>query len=468
MASSICLHARFLAYYESDTSDQPEGKDKFWTCIHLIWTISELLREPYLSCTSVCKFMIEVSLEQARQFILDTQGLRTKRPSKSVVDVTRRIHSIQIDTISVVSRSHNLITFNRYPRYKEGSIWDSEKKGDLFEYWSHAMCMMPIETYPFYAWRRKFYPGNRTKKWAAENKDTIKQVFQHVKKNGITNSASIGETKEGNTGWWDWKVEKRALEYLFTTGKLMVAYRKGFQKYYDVTERVLPNHIDSEPMTDEEAAEFVVDSSLGSLGAGCYDDIRTYHNKLPAQQLWKGRKEQIETHLEQRVKDGTLEEVSIEGLEERYFILSRNVKKIQSTSTLDLETAPIKILTPFDNILRERAFPRRIWDFDYKIECYVPPPDRVYGYFVLPILDKNELAGRLDAKVHRKEGILEVKALYLESDELCTPEGLERLHLGLVDFAKFHKCETIKIGKVTPRKHTTKIRTKLSPENVPN
>jgi uncharacterized protein YcaQ len=321
---------------------------------------------------------------------------------------------------------------------------------------------MPIETYPFYAWRRKFYPGNRTKKWAVENKELINQVYHHVKKNGVTNSASIGETKEGNTGWWDWKVEKRALEYLFTTGKLMVAYRKGFQKYYDITERVLPSHIDSEPMTDEEAATFVVNSSLGSLGLGCFDDIRTYHNKLPSQQLWNGRKEQIESHLDKRVKQGDLEEVSVEGLSERYFVLSSNIKKLQSESKLNLDNAPARILTPFDNILRERAFAKRIWNFDYKIECYVPAPDRVYGYFVLPILDKNEFVGRLDAKAHRKDRELEVKALYLESDNLQTSDGLHRLQEGLENFAAFHKCETIKIGKVSPRKFTKKVRAMFS------
>ncbi len=219
--------------------------------------------------------MIEVSLDDAKRLVLDVQGLRTNNSCKSAVEVAHRIHSIQIDTISVVSRSHNLITFNRFSEYKDGSIWDYEKKGELFEYWSHAMCMMPIEAYPFYAWRRKFYPSPRDKKWAIGHKDTIDQVYRHVKKDGATNSASIGEKNPESTGWWDWKVEKRSLEYLYTVGKLMVAYRKGFQKYYDLTERVLPGHISTEPLTDEEAADFIVDTTLGSLGIGCYDDIRT-------------------------------------------------------------------------------------------------------------------------------------------------------------------------------------------------
>ena len=401
--------------------------------------------------------MLEVTLDHAKRFILDVQGLRTGTPCKSMMDVAYRIHNIQIDTISVVSRSHNLITFNRFPEYEEGSIWNYEKKGDLFEYWSHSMCMMPIETYPFYTWRMQFYPGNRTKKWAIANKDTIDQVYRHVKTNGMTKSASIGERKVDTTGWWDWTAEKNALEFLYTTGKLMIAYRQGFQKYYDLTERVLPAHIDDEPMTDAEAAEFVVDSSLCSLGIGCYDDIRTYHNKLPSQELWKGRKEQIEAYLDQRVKNGDLEEVSIAGVKERYFILAANIDQLQSESKFNLDTTPVKLLTPFDNIMRERAFPKRIWNFDYKIECYTPAPDRVYGYFALPILDKTELAGRLDAKAHRKEGILEVKSLYLESEDLRTTEGLERLQNGLGNFTKFHNCDSIKVGKVSPRKLTKKV-----------
>ncbi|MHA2026612.1 MAG: winged helix-turn-helix domain-containing protein [Candidatus Thorarchaeota archaeon] len=402
--------------------------------------------------------MIEVSIADARRFVLDVQGLRTVVPCKSVMDVAKRIHNIQIDTISVVSRSHNLIAFNRFPDYSEGEIWEHEKNGKLFEFWSHAMCLMPMESYPFYTWRRKFYPGPRGKKWAQENKDTIKQVFKYVKKNGVTNSASIGERTTDTTGWWDWKVEKRALEHLFTTGKLMVAYRKGFQKYYDLTERVLPSHVDSEPMTDEEAAEFVVDSSLGSLGLGCFDDVRTYHNKLPSQKLWNGRKEQIESYLDRRVTEGHLEEVAIQGLPNRYFVLAKNVDKIQTESSINLEDIPTKFLTPFDNILRERALPKRIWNFDYKIECYVPPPDRIYGYFVLPILDKTDLAGRMDAKVHRKTSVFEVKALYLENKSIQSVDGLERLRRGISEFAKFHSCKSIEFGKVRPKKLTKNVR----------
>ncbi|MHA1613692.1 MAG: DNA glycosylase AlkZ-like family protein, partial [Candidatus Thorarchaeota archaeon] len=218
----------------------------------------------------------------------------------------------------------------------------------------------------------------------------------------------------------------------------------------------------TDPLTDEEAADFIVDTTLGSHGIGCYDDIRTYHNKLPSQKIWKGRKDQIESYLEQRVKEGHLEEVKVKGLKERYFILTKNVDMLKADSFVDLDNAPVKLLTPFDNIIRERAFPKRIWEFDYKIECYVPAPDRIFGYFVLPILDKDELAGRLDAKVHRKEGLLEIKALYLESKEIQSSDGLERLNHGILEFAKFHNCDSISLTKVRPRKLTTKVRSLIS------
>jgi uncharacterized protein YcaQ len=409
--------------------------------------------------------MIELSLDQARNMILDAQGLRTQKPCTSVADVARRVHSIQIDTISVVSRSHNLITFNRFKEYKDGTIWGSQRKGELFEYWSHSMCLMPIETYRLSAWRKKFYQDemwSSFRDWGISNKDIIEQVFRKVKEDGVINSASLGEKKSTpSSGWWDWKVEKRALEYLFYLGKLMVAYRSGFQKFYDIPDRVIPNGIDTEPLSDEEAARFIVESTLRTLGVGTQQDVRTYHGSMPSKKLWRNKKERVESYLDSLVQDGLLEEVKIIGLRDRYFTLSNNVSKLQSDKLLQESTVPVKILSPFDNIIRERHFPKRIWRFDYTIECYLPPPKRVHGYFVLPILDQNKIAGRVDAKAHRTEGKLEIKSLYLENEELKSPEGLERLKMGVQDFAAFHSCSTIAIGKVFPRSMTKTIRSFL-------
>ena len=409
--------------------------------------------------------MIEASLEQARSFILDVQGLRTKKPCNSVLEVAKRVHSIQIDTISVVSRSHNLITFNRFQGYEDGTIWESQRKGDLFEYWSHSMCLMPMETYRLSAWRKKYYHDemwSSFRDWVISNKDIIEQVLKKVNDDGVTNSASLGEKKSTpSSGWWDWKVEKRALEYLFYVGELMVAYRSGFQKYYDIPDRVIPGGIDTEPLSDEEAALFIVESTLRALGLATQQDIRTYHGSMPSKKLWRNKRESVESYLDSLLKDGVIEEVRIDGIHDRYFAISANAGKLQSETSLGVEKTPVKILSPFDNITRERHFPKRIWSFEYTIECYVPPPKRVHGYFVLPILDLNNLAGRLDAKAHRKEGRLEIKSLSIEDKDLKTSEGLERLKMGIQNFAAFHDCHIISIDKVIPRSMTKSIRSFL-------
>ena len=408
--------------------------------------------------------MIEVSLEEARRFVLDVQGLRTSKPSKSVIDVANRIHNIQIDTISVVSRSHNLITYNRFSDYKEGDVWKLQKEGKLFEYWSHAACLLPMETYPFYVWRRSFFPEElwaSFRKWGKENKEVIEQVYTKVKKEGVTNSASVGKRVTKSGGWWDWKIEKRALEYLYTTGRLMVAYRTNFQKQYDLVERILPEGTSSEPLSNDEAAEFVVDTTLRSLGLGSQQDMRTYLGRLPARKLWNGRKAEIETYLDQKADEGRIEEVTIEGVKERYFVHRDNFSRLTSSRSTPDEP-PVKLLSPFDNVIRERHYPSQLWNFDYKIECFVPEPNRVYGYYVLPILDRNNLAGRLDAKVHRKNQLLEIKALYLESKSIKTPKGLDRLSRGIIDFVQFHACEDVKVGKVSPRKLTKSVRSLFS------
>ncbi|MHA2354598.1 MAG: winged helix-turn-helix domain-containing protein [Candidatus Thorarchaeota archaeon] len=389
--------------------------------------------------------MLEVSLNQAKRFILDIQGLRTSHQSRSVLDVARRIHSIQIDTISVVTRSHNLITWNRFPKYNEGDVWKAEKEGKLFEWWSHAMCFMPMETYPFTAWRKQFYPDdlwNSFKKWGIENKETIAQVYRKVKMDGVVNSASLGERKAKSDGWWDWKAEKRALEYLFYTGRLMVPYRKGFQKYYDLTERVLPAGIDSEPLSHEEAAEYVVKTTIGSLGLGSQADVRTYMGRMPSRVFWKNKASAVEEFLDEFVQAGEIEEVSVPSLKDRYFVLKKNLRRLRKVTTQDNGQVPVKFLSPFDNVIRERHYPKKVWGFEYTIECYTPQEKRKYGYFTLPLLDRTDLVGRVDAKVNRKEGVLELKSLYLETDFWKDPGGMRRLASGLDD----------KVGLVSPKK----------------
>ena len=133
-------------------------------------------------------------------------------------------------------------------------------------------------------------------------------------------------------------------------------------------------------------------------------------------------------------------------------VLKKNLRRLRKASEQSNEQVPVKFLSPFDNIIRERHYPKKIWDFEYTIECYTPAEKRVYGYFTLPLLDRSDLVGRVDAKMHRKEGVLELKSLYLESGFWKSDDGIERLIKGFKEFADFHKAEHLKIEKVRPKK----------------
>jgi uncharacterized protein YcaQ len=404
--------------------------------------------------------MLDISREQAKRFVLDIQGLRTDNRCKSVLDVARRIHNIQIDTISAVSRSHNLIVFNRYSDYSEGEVWNQLKGGNLFEYWSHALCLLPIDSYPFYAWKMKLYrskPWTEYERWARDNAETIKEVYRTVVDNGPTASQDFGRRERRSEGWWDMRSERMALDYLFYVGKLMVSFRDSFQRYFDLTERVLPSRIDVEPMSDDDIPEFVVTTVLTSLGLASAIDLRTYLGRSVARELWGGQTKKIESHLTELVSHDKLDEVAIEGIHQRFFVATELAGKLEGGYNDDDDAAvAIKLLSPFDNLLRERHYPLAVWKFNYKLECYTPKSKRIFGYYVLPILDQQELRGRIDAKVHRKTGLLELVSVYLEDEEICSEAGLQRLQNGIGEFAEFHGCQSVSCCAVHPKKLTGK------------
>lgn len=390
--------------------------------------------------------MIEVSLEDAQQFILEKQGLLTEQSVKSVLDVAKQIHNIQIDTISVVARSHDLTVFNRLENYKEKDIWNYQKRKELFEHYSHALCLIPIEEYPFYKWKMEDY-YNRKKhsyweKWLTVNEKVVDYVYKRIKKEGALSSKDFKVPEERKSkGWFDWKEEKRALEHLFYCGRLLISHRIGFQKYYDLPERVLPASISHEPMEFDDIPDYLIKIIFSSIGMGNFEEFRNYISSRVVKLLWDNKPNPITNFLEEKVVEGTLEEVKVEGSTQKQFILaseSNNLTKIKSN-----ESSYVKLINPFDNIVRDRKLLLKIWNFDYKLEAYTPPPQRIFGYYLMPILDGHKFIGRLEPKAHRKEGILEIRSIYFEEWFKPTAGFFERLAKGLSKFADFHSCNKI-------------------------
>ena len=197
-------------------------------------------------------------------------------------------------------------------------------------------------------------------------------------------------------------------------------------------------------------------SSINALGLASWQDVKFYTGSTIYREHWKSTK-QIQEFLNSQVESGSLERVSIHGIQDTYYVTATGAKNLENLKA-NTKKERMKFLCPFDNLIRERHLPSKLWSFDYKIEAYTPPQERKYGYYVLPILHGNEFVGRMDAKVHRQKNLLEVKSLFTESDQWSDDETLNAFKMGLDHFANFHNCNKIQIGTVNPKRMTARIR----------
>lgn len=406
--------------------------------------------------------MIEISLPTAQQFILQKQGILTESPAQSVLEVAKRIHNIQIDTISVVARSHDLTIFTRFPNYQERAVWDLQKRKQLFESISHALCLLPINAYPFYNWLMNLYRQSPKSpywtKWIQSNQHVIDQVYNAIKQEGALSSKDFKVPPERKSkGWWAWKSEKRALEYLFHTGQLLIQYRKGFQKFYDLPERVLPPDIDHEPMPIDKVPDYLCDKTFDSFGIGNHQEVRSYLNSRATRHLWNNKPERITNFLDEQVKENKLTQVKINTIKEPQYIRTQDLDLLLNNDPSP--TKQVHLINPFDNLIRERSLLAKYWQFNYTLEAYTPAAKRKYGYYLMPILDRHQFIGKLEPKVHRKEHVLEIKSFFFEPDYRATRQSFERLYTGIHAFAEFHTCDQIQLGTVSPTSYQTQIET---------
>ncbi len=395
-----------------------------------------------------------ISVEKVQKFILEKQGLKTKNSGKSILDIIKMIHNVQIDTISVVARSHDLILYNRLPAYKEKDIWELERDKKLFEYYSHALCLIPIEEFPFYLWifeHIRENPGNWTKNWIKDNRKTVDHVFDYIKKHGETSSSDFKQSRKSEKGGWgNIKAENMALKYLFDSGKLLISFRKGFQRYYDLTERVLPANIGTEPLEKSELPSYILNIILTGLGVVSSNEMVSYLGRIFPRIVWKGKKQGVNEFLNTCVKEGLLRTINVQDLKDPYYVLESEYNSLASEDPEIPHDVPVKLLSPFDNIIRDRYFSKNIWEFDYKFEAYVAKAKRQFGFFCLPILDIHDLVGFVDVKAHRKDKKLELISGYINKE--VDTNFTYRFAKGVKLFAHFHNCSEITIGSFYPKK----------------
>ena len=382
----------------------------------------------------------------ARQVVTHVQGLarQPQAPARKedLLTTIQALGLLQIDTINIVARSPYLAMFSRLGAYKPAWLDELLVEGRIFEYWAHAACFLPAEDYPLH--RRLCIEGQHgwfSPEWVEANRAAVDGVLAHIRANGPARSADF-ERSDGKKGsWWDWKVEKRGLEYWFARGELMTARRQSFQRVYDLRERVRPDWDDRDaPPLEDVERELTLKAvrSLGIAKAGWVGDyFRRSRRATPAL-------------VRQLAADGLLLEVGVAGWDEPLYAHPDRRPLLADAEAGRLQAERTALLSPFDSLVWDRTRTRELFDFDFSIECYLPAPKRKYGYFLLPILHRGALVGRLDAKAHRKEKLFEVKALYLEPSVRPDEELAGALAGALRDCAAWHGATDLVVRRCEP------------------
>lgn len=369
----------------------------------------------------------------------------------------RRMAVLQIDTISVVARSPYLVLYSRLGAYEPAWLDQLLAEGALFEYWAHEASYLPIEDYGLMRHRMLAPEAMGWKyrsSWVDGNRHELERVLAWIREHGAVRSADFERRDDAAAGWWEWKPEKRALEALFTAGELMVARRQSFQRVYDLRERVHPGWSDELLPARSDADRQLVLNAVRALGITTARWVADYYRM-------NGRAAQAV--VRDLAHENELIEARVAGWNDVAFIHPDRLELARRAAAGRLRATLTTLLSPFDPLVWDRARVLAIFGFDYRLECYTPAPKRRYGYFVLPILRRGELVGRVDAKAHRRAGVFEVKSLYLEDGIHADDALLADIATALSEAAEWHATPAVTINRTSPRGLRSRLEKLLHP-----
>ncbi len=347
--------------------------------------------------------MRHVSLTALRRIVIHAQGYMSRSRTGSTREVEssiRRLSCVQLDSISTVERSHRIALASRIGAYPATSVTRLLAQGRVFEYWAHEACLLPIEDWPLFTAQMR--QGGR--RWYGEVGDThphlAEEILAEIRARGPLASRHFEGSSEA--GMWNWKPAKAMLDRLWNHGDLVIAGRLGFQRLYDLPERVIPRAVLGAPVPAEpERLRALALRDVSARGALTEAGI-VEHWRL------KGGVARVRSTVDALVADGLLERVAVEDGGAPVIVLS-------GTDLAPARPTTAVLLSPFDNLLWDRPFARRVLGFDHLIEVYKKEHERRYGYYVLPLLWRDRVVGRADLKSERAEGKLVLKAFHRES-----------------------------------------------------
>jgi uncharacterized protein len=406
-------------------------------------------KQPQFGYPRKCNFQhwsqsMEFSFPAVRTLHLAAQGLCTPPAAPAtktaVLATIRQMGVLQIDTIHVVARSPYFVLWSRLGDYEPRWLDELLAEGQLFEYWSHAACFLPIEDYALYR-RSMIEQSPRSRAWLAANPAAVDRVLALLHAQPTVRAADFPRT-DGRAGqWWDRKPEKNALECLFNIGEIMIARRENFQRIYTLRQHRLPDWDDSALPTPEAILQTLVAKSIQALGVTPLRWIADYF-RLP--------KRVIPAAVAALVQEGLILRVEVEGWPEPAYLHRANLLLAEQVLAGAVWPTRTTLLSPFDPVVWDRARAVELFGFSYRIESYTRAAERRHGYFTLPILHEGQLIGRLDPKAHRKAGIFEVKALHLEEGVAATPHLVDQLAGALIACARWHGTPQVQIAATDP------------------
>ncbi|WP_416896854.1 MAG: winged helix-turn-helix domain-containing protein [Minwuia sp.] len=385
----------------------------------------------------------EVPADAARRILLDRQQL-SRDPGRRIEvdelrDVIRRMGFVQVDSVNTVERAHHMILHARSQSYRPKMLERLvEKDRALFENWTHDASVIPTEFYPYWKHRFARHAEKLTERWRKWRREGFEELFDdmrgHVTENGPTRARELAPEEKQEAGWWNWHPSKTALEFLWRTGELAVCHREGFEKFYDLSHRVIPpDHHDAE-VGHDAFIDWCCRGALDRLGIATPGELAAFWGLIsPAEaKQWAETEGLSLPRVNVRAIDGSRPRVALADPA----VLEHDARGIDLPSR-------IRVLSPFDPVLRDRKRAERLFGFDYRIEIFVPEAKRKYGYYVFPLLEDDRFVGRIDMKRTAPGGPLHVRKLWWEPGVRRSKGRLQRLESELERIRRFAGCSDV-------------------------
>lgn len=386
-------------------------------------------------------------IESIRRLALSHQGLISPASFGTGLSGTRHaiehLGYVQIDTISVVERAHHHILWSRVPDYQQSHLNQLVKQQHIFEYWFHAASYLPMQDYRYALPHMTSIRNGEHRYFNRGDQAFMNEILARAKAEGSIRLRNIEQgNKQNSGGWWNSSLARRSIEQLFMQGDLMISERNGMEKVYQLTEYCIPSHLDLSVPTLEEYARYLFNTTLRAHGVFAWKQL--LHLKV-GQKIREAMRDIVNEQLDAGVIT-TLAQLGSSDKESQNLYIQTDA--LEQIPNIELK---VKILSPFDNLVIHRDRLNTLFKFDYRLECYVTPPKRVFGYFCLPILYGDQIVGRIDCKAHRAKNQFEVISLHLEPQHLnhtiADPAHFfNALNTEIHHFAKFNQCININEG----------------------